>query len=266
MKGAAPACEAPPVANMAGLLGRPLPDNIYGTLTHTFIPSELGRVIPATENYITHMPVTAKGTKFYLVVTDTKIYKISDTLSKKRDVWDMKEIRNIVGTEENVTINLISRVASDDVYLKPKTFEGDAFTCQSLPFIFDNRSRIIWQNLIESKFVPEPEVYQCHFFVAFHENKKKFASCLILSNTTLYVCTLKSGMPAVVKEKFTADKITAIAAIPDNNRAIKVTLGDVQTLCIAADAEDCNALSYELRRLVWDTRRVNIAVQQPPQQ
>ena len=69
------AYEAPPVPNMAGLLGRPLPDNIYGTLTHTFIPRELGRVIPATENYVTHIAVTSKGTKFFLVVTDTKIYK-----------------------------------------------------------------------------------------------------------------------------------------------------------------------------------------------
>ena len=69
------AFEAPSVPNMAGLLGRPLPDNIFGTLTHTFIPRELGRVIPPTENYVTHMAVTSKGTKFYLVVTDTKIYK-----------------------------------------------------------------------------------------------------------------------------------------------------------------------------------------------
>jgi len=259
-------CEAPPVPNMAGLLGRPLPENIYGTLTHTFIPTELGRVIPASENYVGHLPVTSKGTKFFLVITDTKIYKISDTLSKKRDVWDMKEIRDIVGTEENVTINLLSRVTSDDVYLKPKVFEGDAFTCQSLPFIFANRSRIIWQNFIESKFIPEPEIYQCHFFVAFHESsRKKFAACLLLSNTTLYVCSLKSGLPGVVKEKYPAEKITALAAIPGNERAIKVTLGEITPICIAADAEDCNALGYELRRLVWDTRRVNIVVQQPPQ-
>jgi len=259
------AFEAPPVPNMAGLLGRPLPDNIFGTLTHTFIPRELGRVIPATENYVTHMAVTSKGTKFFLVVTDTKIYKISDTLSKKRDVWDMKEIRDIVGTEENVTINLISRVSSDEVSLKAKTFEGDAFPCQSLPFVFLNRSRIIWQNFMESKFIPEPEIYQCHFFVGLHE-KKKYAACLVLSNAALYVCTLKSGMPVAVKEKFPAEKITALAAVPGNDHSLKVTLGDITAVCITADAADCNALGYELRRLVWDTRRVSIPIQQPPQQ
>jgi len=249
---------------MAGLLGRPVPENIYGKLTHTFLPPELGRVIPATENYITHKLVTSKGNKFYLVITDSKIYKVSDTLSKKRDVWDMKEIRSIVGTEENVTFNFISKVASDEVSVKSITFEGDAFTCQSLPFIFDNRVRILWQSFMESKFVPEPEVYQCHFFIGFHEtSRKKFAACMIISNATVYVCNVKSGMPGTVKEKFPAEKITGITAIAGNDRAIRVTIGDIHPLCVALDANECNALSYELRRLVWDTRRVSLTVVQP---
>ena len=58
---------------------------------------------------------------FVACVCDDKIIAVfflivSDTLSKKRDVWDMKEIRDIVGTEENVTINLLSRVSSDEVF------------------------------------------------------------------------------------------------------------------------------------------------------
>ena len=139
-----------------------------------------------------------------------------------------------------------------------------------------------------AKFVPEPEIYQCHFFVGLHE-KKKYAACLVLSNAALYVCTLKSGMPAAVKEKYPAEKITALAAVPGNDHALKVTMGDITAICITADAQDCNALfvfftfppshgsiffslcfccfsGYELRRLVWDTRRVSIPIQQPPQQ
>jgi len=260
------ACEAPPVPNMPGLLGRAIPENVFGTLTHTFIPRELGRVIPATENYVTHFPVTSKGSKFYLVVTDTKIYKISDTLSKKRDVWDFKEIHSIVGTEDNVTINVISRVASDDVHVKPKVFDGETFYCQALPFVFLNRSRIIWQQFIESKFVPEPEIYQCHFFVAYQEAKKKMGVCIVFSNTCMYVCTLKSNLPATVKEKIPADKITALAAVPGNDRAIKVTMGDVSSVIIAINAEECNAVGYEMRRLVWDTKRQSIPIKQASQQ
>ena len=97
-----------------------------------------------------------------------------------------------------------------------------------------------------AKFIPEPEIYQCHFFVGFHE-KKKYAACLALSNAALYVCTLKSGMPATVKEKFPAEKITALAAVPGNDHALKVTLGDITAVCITADAEDCNALFVVLR-------------------
>jgi len=259
------ACEAPPVPNMPGLLGRPVPENVYGTLTHTFIPRELGRVIPATENYVTHFLVTSKGTKFYLVVTDTKIYKISDTLSKKRDVWDFKEIHSVVGTEDNVTINLLSRVGSDEVHLKPKTFDGETFFCQAMPFVFLNRSRIIWQEFMESKIVPEPEVYQCHFYVGYQEAKKKMGVCIVFSTANMYVCTLKNNLPAVVKEKIPAEKITGIALVPGNDRAVKFSMGDVTCTCFAVDAEDCNSLAFEIRRLVWDTRRVNINIQQPPQ-
>jgi len=260
------ACEAPPVPNMPALLGRPLPENVYGTLTHTFIPRELGRVIPATENYVTHFPVTSKGTKFFLVVTDTKLYKISDTLSKKRDVWDFKDIHSIVGTEENVTINLVSRVGSDEVFVSiqkknvlffslffscfffvdshvnPKVFEGDAFFCQALPFVFLNRSRIVWQQFIESKFVPEPEIYQCHFFVAYQEAKKKMGACIIFSTLCMYVCTLKSNLPATVKEKIPADKITGLALVPGNDHAIKISMGDISSICVTVDADECNSL------------------------
>jgi len=256
------ACEAPPVPNMPALLGRPLPENVYGTLTHTFIPRELGRVIPATENYVTHFPVTSKGTKFFLVVTDTKLYKISDTLSKKRDVWDFKDIHSIVGTEENVTINLVSRVGSDEVHVNPKVFEGDAFFCQALPFVFLNRSRIVWQQFIESKFVPEPEIYQCHFFVAYQEAKKKMGACIIFSTLCMYVCTLKSNLPATVKEKIPADKITGLALVPGNDHAIKISMGDISSICVTVDADECNSLAYEVKRLVWDTRRTSLSIQQ----
>jgi len=260
------ACEAPPLPNMPGLLGRPLPENVYGTLTNTFIPRELGRVIPATENYVTHFPVTSKGNKFFLVVTDTKIYKISDTLSKKRDVWDYKDIHSITGTEDNVTINILARVGSDEVHIKPNVFEGETFYCQALPFVFMNRSRIVWQQFIESKFVSEPEIYQCHFFVGYQEAKKKMGACIIFSTLCMYVCTLKSNLPATVKEKIPADKITALAVVPGNDHAIKISMGDITSVCYAMNAEECNAIGYEIRRLVWDTRRANITIQQPAQQ
>jgi len=258
--------EVPPVANMAGLLGRPVPENIYGTLTHNFIPRELGRVLPATENYVTHIPVTSKVTHFFHVVTDSKIYKVSDTLSKKRDVWDMKEIKDIIGTDEGITIKLLAKVSSDEVTVKSKPFEGDGILCQALPFIFANRSRILWQSFTEAKLIPEPEIYQCHFFVGYQESpKKKFAACLLISSKTLYVCSLKGGLPALIKEKFPADRITGISTVPGNERAIKVSLGAISPVCITSDIEDCNALAYELRRLVWDTRKANIAIQQPSQ-
>ena len=69
------AVEAPPVENLAALLGRAVPENVYGKLEHTYVPAELGRIVPATENYVAHMPFTSKGTKFYLILTDTKIYR-----------------------------------------------------------------------------------------------------------------------------------------------------------------------------------------------
>lgn len=67
--------EVPPVPDLAALLKRPVPDNVYGTLAHTFVPAELGRVVPATENYVTHMPFVSKGTNYFLVLTDTKLYQ-----------------------------------------------------------------------------------------------------------------------------------------------------------------------------------------------
>jgi len=259
------AFEAPPCPNLPGLLGRALPENIYGTLTHTFIPRELGRVIPATDNYVTHFLVTSKGSKFYLVFTDTKIYKVSDTLTKKRDSWDLKEIHSVIGTEDNVTINLLSRVGSDEVHVKPQVFEGDAFYCQAAQFVFLNRSRIAWQQFLESKFVSDPEVYQCHFFVGYQEAKKKMGACIVLSNVSMLICTLKSNLPSAVKEKFSADKITALAAVPGNDRALKITMGDTCAICIALDADECNALGYEIRRLIWNTKRVSMNIQQSPQ-
>ena len=67
--------EVPPVPDLAALLKRPVPDNVYGTLARTFVPAELGRVVPATENYVTHMPFVSKGTNYFLVLTDTKLYQ-----------------------------------------------------------------------------------------------------------------------------------------------------------------------------------------------
>ena len=69
------AVEAPPADNLAALLGRAVPENVYGKLASTYVPSELGRVIPAAENYVAHMQFSSKGTKFFLILTDTKIYK-----------------------------------------------------------------------------------------------------------------------------------------------------------------------------------------------
>jgi len=259
------ACEVPPVPNMPGLLGRTIPDNIYGTLTHTYIPSELGRVLPATENYVTHFPVTAKGSKYFICVTDTKIYLVSDTLSKKRDSWDLKEIHSIVGTEDNITINILSKVASDDVHIKPKVFEGDTFFCQALPFVFSNRSRIVWQQLLESKLIAEPEIYQCHFFVAYQEAKKKTGACIVFSDLNMYVCTLKNNLPAAVKEKISPEKFTGLSTILGNDRALKITMGDVNVICITTNAEECNSLGYEIRRLIWDNKRTSLTIKQPQQ-
>ena len=137
--------------------------------------------------------------------------------------------------------------------------------------------------------MPAPEVYQCHFFVAYQETpKKKTGACVVLSTAAVFVCTLKSGLPAAVKDRFAADKLTALAAVPGNDRAVRLTLGDATPVCVAATADERNALfvsplpfllhahasakprltnahtlrrTYELRRLVWDTRKVSLPVQ-----
>lgn len=134
--------EVPPVPDLAALLKRPVPDNVYGTLSRTFLPAELGRVVPATENYVTHMPFVSKGTNYFLVLTDTKLYQglcdcitpsppclelsplvfscaVSDTLAKKRKVWDLKEIRSITGDDVHIVLTLVTRVGSDDVFVAP---------------------------------------------------------------------------------------------------------------------------------------------------
>lgn len=254
--------EVPPVPDLAALLKRPVPDNVYGTLARTFVPAELGRVVPATENYVTHMPFVSKGTNYFLVLTDTKLYQVSDTLAKKRKVWDLKEIRSITGDDEHIVLTLVTRVGSDDVHQEQKVLMGEQFPCQSFPFLFANRSRVVWQQYLESKIVPAPEVYQCHFFVAYQETpKKKTGACVVLSTAAVFVCTLKSGLPAAVKDRFAADKLTALAAVPGNDRAVRLTLGDATPVCVAATADERNALTYELRRLVWDTRKVSLPVQ-----
>ena len=127
-------------------------------------------------------------------------------------------------------------------------------------------------------------MYQCHFFVTYQETpKKKTGACVVLSTAAIYVCTLKSGLPAAMKDKFAADKLTALAAVPGNDRAVRLTLGDATPVCVAATADERNALfvptpfshtrslslvtrqllhrTYELRRLVWDTRKVSLPVQ-----
>lgn len=150
-----------------------------------------------------------------------------------------------------------------------KVFQGEQFPCQSFPFLFTNRSRVVWQQYFEclsrhpfffipfcnicslflsqqnttAKIVPAPEVYQCHFFVAYQETpKKKTGACVVLSTAAIYICTLKSGLPAAVKDKFAADKLTALAAVPGNDRAVRLTIGDATPVCVAATADERNAL------------------------
>ena len=307
--------EVPPVPDLAALLKRPVPDNVYGTLSRTFLPAELGRVVPATENYVTHMPFVSKGTNYFLVLTDTKLYQglcdcitpsppclelsplvfscaVSDTLAKKRKVWDLKEIRSITGDDVHIVLTLVTRVGSDDVFVAPFFFLASFRVCMhhfsctvtksrrcsrvnsslashshsSLPtgpascgsstssvclstlFFFSSHScntcsHFLSQQNTTAKIVPAPEVYQCHFFVAYQETpKKKTGACVVLSTAAIYVCTLKSGLPAAVKDKFAADKLTALAAVPGNDRAVRLTLGDATPVCVAATADERNAL------------------------
>ena len=94
-----------------------------------------------------------------------------------------------------------------------------------------------------AKFVPSPDVYQCHFFVAYQDSaKKKTAACIALSSRMLYVLSLKNNQPAAVKDKISPDKIAGLSAVPGNERAVKIAFESSTVVCITANTADRNAM------------------------
>ena len=73
--GATTKVEVPPAANLEELLGRPVPENVFGTMECSFVPKELSRLLNPTDNYITHTLFTNKGESCYLILTDFSLFK-----------------------------------------------------------------------------------------------------------------------------------------------------------------------------------------------
>ena len=79
----------------------------------TYVPDDLAKVIPPTEQYITSLRLSSNGKCDVLALTSTKVYKLSSQLKKKwgnnvRDVYRVK-----VTDGKTLHIDFLKKVGND---------------------------------------------------------------------------------------------------------------------------------------------------------
>ena len=88
--------------------------------------------------------------------------------------------------------------------------------------------------------------------------RKRTAVNVLFSDRALFICTVRSCLPAAVKVRHEPAAITAVAKVPGDLRGVAVMLGGVPVTFTTGSARDATDLAFEFRRLVWTTQKKNL--------
>lgn len=89
--------------------------SLFSFPKETYVPEELAKAIPATEQYITSLRFSSNGKCDVLAVSNSKVYKLSDQYKKKwafstRDIYRVKIVDG-----KTLLIDFLKKVNNDGV-------------------------------------------------------------------------------------------------------------------------------------------------------